>query len=275
MRSIKKSYSFSNKRDIWRLIPSESGYLVVEERDLNSKEVFFNCLKISDGKIIFKNFQMDEKYWIGIEAVHNSTIFFHKFRKPDMPNHKGIYAFDLLNQKIIWQSEEFVFQLADGDLVYAFQPTFEGRNYFALDIHNGEVVQNLESNYGKINNLRENLMNSDFQKSFLFPQQSSLNEKSLVINHLFAETNWKTELIGYLSSLEYKNYLLVSYHLRNKNGTLNNYFRIFDLKKQKLVFEETLNTNIYKMIPDSYFIKDDLLFLLLEKTKLVVYKIIP
>ncbi len=96
MASIKKNYSFSNKREIWRLIPSQSGYLVIEERNMKSKEVFFNCLKLDDGKIYFKNFQLDEKFWIGIEAVSKNIIFFHKFRKPDMPGHKGIYAFDIL-----------------------------------------------------------------------------------------------------------------------------------------------------------------------------------
>jgi hypothetical protein len=36
---IKKEYRFNNNRQIWRLLPS-GNKLVIEERDINSKEVF-------------------------------------------------------------------------------------------------------------------------------------------------------------------------------------------------------------------------------------------
>ncbi|NWF90866.1 MAG: DUF4905 domain-containing protein [Ignavibacteriaceae bacterium] len=272
MAAIKKIYSFTNKKDIWRLVLSPSGYLVIEERDLTSKEVFFNCLTFHDGKVMLKNFQLDEKYWIGIEAVHDNFIFFHKFKKPDMPNHKGVYAFDILNQKIIWQHEDFVFQLAEGNSVYVFQPTFEGRNYFSLNIASGEVIRNLESNYEEINKLRINSMNNDFQKSFLFPQQISAAGNDMAAEDFFTAIDDPNNLVGSLNFLEYNNFNLISYHAKNKNGTLNNYFKVFDSKKQKWILKEIINTNISKMIPDSFFVKDNLLFLLVEKTRLVVYK---
>ena len=131
MASLKKNYSFSNKREIWRLIPSESGYLVIEERDMNSKQVYFNCLKTADGEILFRNFQLEEKFWVGIEAVYKDIIFFHKFRKPDMPGHRGIYALDISSKKLIWQNDDLIFLLAKDDKVFAYQSTFEGRQYYS------------------------------------------------------------------------------------------------------------------------------------------------
>ena len=97
---IKKLYSYKSEKQIWRILISGSDKLILETRDLNTKEVFFNCLFIENGKSIFSNLQLDEKCWIGIEDIYKGIIFFHYFPKPDMPHHKGIIAFDITAQKI-------------------------------------------------------------------------------------------------------------------------------------------------------------------------------
>ncbi|HUX92187.1 MAG TPA: DUF4905 domain-containing protein, partial [Ignavibacteriaceae bacterium] len=91
---IKKEYEYSNRRQIWRLIPTDSGKIIIEDRNVETKEAFFNCLDIYTGKKKFSNLQLDEKYWIGIETIYKDIIFFHKYLKPDMPGHIGIIAYD-------------------------------------------------------------------------------------------------------------------------------------------------------------------------------------
>ena len=110
---IKKKYTHDNGRPIWRIIPTETGKLIIEEREKDNKQVYFNCLEIESGKKIFKNFQLEEKFWIGIEAVYNDVIYFHKFVKPDMPQHVGIIALDLGGKKILWEnfSNSFLFMI--------------------------------------------------------------------------------------------------------------------------------------------------------------------
>ena len=55
---IRKVYTFSNDRQIWRLLPTESDKLVIEERNPETKEVFFNCLDINSGKKYFLIFNL-------------------------------------------------------------------------------------------------------------------------------------------------------------------------------------------------------------------------
>ena len=71
---IKHNYSFSNNRQIWRLIPTETGKIVIEERDTENKEVFFNCLDISSGEKIFSEFQLEEKFWGVVIEFGNFTL---------------------------------------------------------------------------------------------------------------------------------------------------------------------------------------------------------
>jgi hypothetical protein len=274
MASIKKNYSFSNKRNIWRLVPSASGYLVIEEREMNSKEVFFNCLKTSDGKIIFRDFQLEEKYWIGIEVVYKNLIFFHKFRKPDMPGHRGIYAFDIRTQKLIWQNDDMVFLLAKDDKVYAYHATFEGREYFVLDNLSGDIIEELGNNISEINRVREESIKNDFASNFLFPEKFVENEKTQSIGKIISKVSDGIKIIGDINWLRYNDYVMFNYHEWNSDGNFNNCFKVIDIIKNKIVLNETLNNKSKNLISESFFIANDLLFLLVEKTKLVVYRII-
>ena len=273
MSSLKKNYSFSSKRNIWRLIPTASGYLVIEDRDMSTRKVFFNCLNLNNGKILFKNFQLEEKHWIGIESVHNNLIFFHKFRKPDMPGHKGIYAFDILTKKMIWQNDDLLFLFAKDDKVYVYQSTFEGRQYFVLDSHTGNIIEEMGSEFSQISKLREEVMRSDFTNTFLYPQQFNDNLESGDASKLMNGLLTEVKVAGKINRLVFKDLIMFNYHEQNSNGTFNNYFKVFDLLKQKYILNETLNLKAKNLFSESFFIVGDQLFLLVEKTKLVVYRI--
>ena len=110
---IKKIYSFSDKKQIWRLLLSDSDKLIIETRDTDKKEVYFHCLDLFSGKKIFKNFQPDEKYWVSIEGIHDDVIFFHKYAKPDMPGHRFIQAYDINTKSVLWESDKYIFMFID------------------------------------------------------------------------------------------------------------------------------------------------------------------
>lgn len=274
MASIKKNYSFSNNRDIWRLIPSESGYLIIQERDFKTKEFFFNGLSIGDGKIIFKDHQLDEKYWIGIEAVYKDKIFFHKYRKPDMPGHKGIYALDISSQKVIWQNEDLIFQFVKEEKIFACQSTFDGREYFMLNYLTGEIIERLDCDAKQINKLREESFKEDFTNKFLFSERKNPDDKTPEFLEVFKSIKNTSEVIGEINWLVYNDAVLFNYHVALKEKTYTNYFEVFDISRKKKLLKEKINSGVSSLIPESFFMLDNLLFLLVEKTKLVVYKII-
>ncbi len=67
---------------------------------------------------------------------------------------------------------------------------------------------------------------------------------------------------------------MFNYHEKNANGTFDNYFKVYAISKDKIVLNEMINSKTKKLTLESFFIIKDLLFILIEKTKLVVYKII-
>jgi len=272
---LKKNYKFDNRRQIWRIIPTNDGKLILEEREPEKKQAYFHCLSLESGKKILSNFQLDYSFWVGVEAVFGDTIFFHKFAKPDMPKHKGIFAFDINSKKILWENPDIIYQFILQDKIYAYVDKFEGRKYFALNPMSGEIIDELDDNYEMINSLRDESIKGENNKGYFFPE---LFEPASVTNKKateFIQTLKNNHVIsGKIEYILNENLMMFSFHEANSNGSLDNLFKAVDLCTGKYILEEVINKETGMFFTDSFFVKDDLLFLLFGKSRLVVYRIL-
>jgi hypothetical protein len=272
---LKKLYKHDNGKQIWRILPTTNNKLVVEERDSKTKEVFFSCLDIESGKKIFNDFQLVEKNWIGIESIYKDIIFFHTYGKPDMPAHKSIIAFDILTQSILWQNDSYVFSFVSKEKVYCYQQRFDSRVFFALDYLTGNLLEDFGNDTSKINKLKEESDVKFWEQSYLFPEYYDRNSPAEKDYQKFLQQVLTEKVIkGEISYLNYEGILLFNYHEVSKSNTLSNEFAAIDLLKNKILLKETLDKNLINLMPESFFVKDNFLFLIVDKTKLLVYQII-
>ncbi len=271
---IKKNFKFDNKRQIWRILPTDTNKLVIEERDSEKQQVYFNCLDLSNGKTLLKDFQLEEKFWTGIEAIKNEVIYFHRFVKPDLPQHIGIIAFDLNNKKILWETDQNTFQFIHDDKIYCYQQKFDGRDYFSIDASTGKLIEELGENPVNLQKLKDDSSDSEFV-NYKFPdyiiQNDSTDER---LNKILTELKNKFIISGRIGFIFFQDLLLLNFHTVAENNLLNNYFFAVDLNTGKLILEEELDTGNQNYKPESFFVKDKFLFLLFGKTRLVVYSLI-
>jgi hypothetical protein len=271
---LKKLYKYDNGKQIWRILPTTNNKLVIEERDIKTKEVFFSCINIESGKKIFSDFQLDEKHWIGIESIYNGIIFFHTYGKPDMPAHKNIIAFDILSQSIIWQNSNYVFSFVYDEKVYCYQQRFESRVFYALDYLTGNIVEDLGSDFVNLNQLKEKSDQEFVKLNYQFPEYFMQDKSDNELHEIYLKQFLSNNIVkGEISFLRYDNLLLFNYHQISKNNTFSNEFAAYDLTKNKIVLEDTLDKNLVNLIPESFFVKDNLLFLIIDKKRLDVYQI--
>lgn len=268
---VKKKYSFTNGKTIWRLIPS-GNKLLIEEMNQDKKQVFFSCLDIETGKSILRNFRPDENFWVGVEAFENNRIYFHRFVKPDMPGHIGIIVYDLDEQKILWNREDLVFLFLYEDRVFAFLQKFEAREFFSLNAESGSLIKNYGENVQEINKLREELQVREYEKykDYLFPEVYSAEKYPSVVQDCIEEFRQYEVISGPVEFIRYKDVLLLSYHTVTDDGKMNNNFRVIEINTGKLIFKDVVNSGITSYIPDSFFVKNNLLFLIKHKTELLV-----
>lgn len=303
---LKKKLNFKSNNQIWRILISDisnlsSEKLLIEERDLNRKEVYYSCIDLSSDKMLFNQWQPEiliepninlddiiqnglmnktndfdfnttkEKFWFGVEAFYSDLIFFHSFLKPDLPIHKGLFIFDLFNRKIVWQSNDYNYLFIHKDELYAYQQSFDGRIYFKLNPFTGELIEELGNNDILIKELKDDF-DAENYNSYSFPEQNFLllnSEYSDLITKFVSEhaVKEKPEII------KYEDTLLISFHTLNKNGFYNNNFQVLDINTKKIIFKDVLNKNVEKLQFDSFFIKNNILYLLKEKNELDLYLI--
>lgn len=272
---LKKNYKFDNGRQIWRIIPTNSGKLIIEEREPEKKQAYFHCLSIETGKKILNNFQLDDKFWVGIEAVQNDIIFFHKFAKPDMPKHRGIFAYDLGKKEFLWQNPELIFLFLFENKLYAYKDKFEGRNFCSIHAESGKLIEEIGDDYQRINNLRSQSNLEESNEGYLFPERFDADSiDDIYLNEFINSLRNNFVISGKIEYILKNNLLMTSFHEVNSKGSFKNLFKAVDLSTGKYILEEVINKETSLFLTDSFFIKNDLLFLLFGKTRLEVYKII-
>ena len=270
---IKKKYSYSDGNQVWRIKLTDTDKLLIETRDTEKMEAFFHCFHLSDGKPIFTNQQMNEKYWLGIEAIHNDVILFHKFAKPDMPGHKGIFAFDINTQNVLWENDTYAFLFILDNKIYAYQELFEGKKVFTLNVQTGELIEDLGANPSNINDLK-NLADAEFDYTdYKFPEFYYGTGSNPMIDDMINFETKKLSITGNIEFLQHVSFLLCNYHSNSNDKGLTNTFVVFNLKKGKRIFKEILNINLNAFAPDSFFVYNKLLILMKEKNQVVVYEL--
>jgi len=270
---IKKKHSYSDGNQVWRIKLTDTDKLLIETRDTEKMEAFFHCFHLADGKPIFTNQQMNEKYWLGIEAIHNDVILFHKFAKPDMPGHKGIFAFDINRQKILWENDTYAFLFLLDNKIYAYQELFEGKKVFTLNVQTGQLNEDLGNNPLNINDLK-NLADAEFDyTNYKFPEFYYGTGSNHIIDDVINSETEKLSIVGNVEFVQSGNFLLCNYHSNSNDKGLTNTFVVFNLNKRKRIFKEILNINLNAFAPDSFFVYNKLLILMKEKKQVVVYEL--
>lgn len=269
---LKKSFTFSDKNQIWRLLISDLDQLIIETRNTDEKEVFFHCIDIIKGKKIFKSLQLEEKFWLGIEAVYKGIVYFHTFASPNMPEHKKIIAYDILKETIIWENDQLTFLTMKDDKIYAFKKKFEGKDLFVLDYLTGDIKEEWGNDVIKISNvIAEAELSEDFS-DYIYPESivDTEYEKS---SFIIEEINGKN-VTGDVFYLKYENFICFNYHVKKENNYFDNLFVIYDIEKGKKVFKDILNKNLNSFSPDSFFCYKNNILLLKNKNEVISFKVV-
>lgn len=271
MVKLKKKILYDKNRQIFRLLLSPDGRsLLIEERDSVIKQAYFSCIDLEKEKTVLDSYQPeDEKYWVGVENFTGGIIFFHKFVKPDMPMHRGIIAFDVEKKNILWQNAEYSFLFMYQNRLFVYRQKFDTAELAALDPATGELTDDMSSRQDEVDELGR-LANSEiYAQNYIFPEVYSGPEddqSGTEISRLISGITAEMPVSGRPEYLVFRDTLFVNYYSTNRSNRLNNNFLAIDIVSGKVIFKEVLDSQANASVPDSFFIKDDHLFLLKGKT---------
>lgn len=259
---------------VWRLVPTDSGVFVGEDRTLDAKQVTFFCVDRTTGVVRWEKISLAEKWWVGIEAVHRDRVFLHGFSQPDMPDHKGIIALDLLTGRVSWSNNDLRFILASEHSVFAGKETIGGRMICELDLRTGSMLQSWEHEPAELT-LAGSRMQSVPGTGVVFPSQLDevrVNEDPALA--MAYEHCPKEAIIGSIDVLDYSDFLFFSYHEKgDTDSRLQHPLKVVDKKEGTVVLAETLEQNLRAVVPDSFFVQDNMLYFVKNRSWLTAVDI--
>jgi len=270
--NLKKKFKFSDSYQVWRIKITETDKLFIETRDTENMKAYFHCYDLLTFQKVFSNFQMSEIFWLGIEAIKGDVVFFHRYAKPDMPGHRGIIAFDINTQKVIWEDESYAFSFIKDNLIYVFQERFDGRYYYTLNIKTGELVDEIGQVTDEIKILRDEAELLADYSNYLFPEKYfvSHNEK---VDKIITNEIANIEIENCVEFVYQNDLLLFNYHQIIGRKNLTNKLKAFDLTKGKEIYSEVLNKSANAYAPDSFFVYKHNMIILREKTEVLILEI--
>lgn len=274
MYKIQKLFSFNQGRNIWRIVLTDLDQIVIEERDVQKKEVYFSCIDRVSGKFFWKDKTfLDEKFWIGIEGTNSKYLILHQFEKPDMPNHKKIINVDLNSGEVLWVNEDLTFYDLDENYVYGYIPQFEKNEFFRLAIEDGDIISELGSEEEArpiLNSIKE----KDYSRYWFTETLNNLPVNEQISNYIskFLTNNL---YLTFCEFIDRTNYLVFNVYDKIEPRSLINRLIVFDKTEEKPILIETLNQATPAPIPDSFFMYDDDLYFIKDKMELVAYRLNP
>jgi len=276
---LKPHLTYSQKGNINRLFLSGSNIVVCETRDMQVKEVYLFSLNYLTKEVYLRDYQLDEKWWISIENVNDDIIFLHTFKRPDMPEPLGIKAIDIKSGSLMWENKDLVFYFSTNDKVFAFKQLFEKRVFHRLNALTGEVEEeyrdsSFDLSLSLLKDEQERAQYRNYLNTDVFSLQSAVKDDE--VNEYLSFRFNKIVTLGDVEFIRCGDILIYNFHisrginLKNINETYySNRLEIYDLNAKRITYQDTLNDKVLTYVPDSFFIKDDVLFYIREKKELM------
>jgi len=276
-KKLKPTWIFETSREseiIWKLLISPNGILAGEERDTEAKTGSLFAVDVASGKTLWRHVTLDEPWWFGSEKATNDTLFIQTFRKPDLPEAKGIIALDIRTGKIRWHEPEMSFLFVEKDRVFAMRQGYSHRNYFALDAGTGAILEDYEEDASAIAEARNHSSEIDPLSHFADPLNAAAPERKQLFDAL-KDGMGLTDLRGPVEFLEFGKYRIFCFHARalgadaQLQNMLSNQMIIIAKDSGRLLFRETLHSKTPLPLPDNFFITHGTLIYVKEKRTLV------
>jgi hypothetical protein len=263
--SLKSAWEFQPGGIIWRILFSPQNTIVGETRDQEIKSTKFFCVDARTGKSIWNEIEFDEPWWIGIEAVYDKWIILHRFARPDMPEHRGIYTIELATGKLLWRNDDLTYWFVHDQKLYAYKYIFEKRIGYEIDIETGSILHEYSENLDDLHELRKTAqkINTETQADLIFPELFINTRNDLTVETIVRQITAKNALQDSIEILLQNKILFVSYYQReeeSEDSTLRNVLTMYDTQKERTLFTEVLMHNMRIPSPDTFFVKDTFVY---------------
>lgn len=276
---LRPQWRYRARGAIWRIIPTDSGKFVGEERDVEKKETTFFCVSQRSGEVLWQNVTFPERWWIGIETVHRDVVLLHGFATPDLPEHKGLIAIDLLTGTHLWTNEECKFIIAGGESVFVSRgEAAGGEAVLEMEYRTGATLHFWGDNIQAVRDAKDRISRPLYDAAEFPVPLESLDDDDVDAADLVRRHCADKSIVGRVELLDHSRAVVVNYYERlNKEEEtvlrLKNTLAVLGRESGDLLFRETLDEDVPGTAPDSFFVYRDTLYYIKDRHTLTAVRI--
>jgi hypothetical protein len=270
---IKFSHPFQGT--IWNTLAlPKRDVLIIEVRDDKNFQVQFSALDFQNDKFLWEGITLKEKWWVGLTAANENTILFHTYVNKGNPDHKNLIAFDIFNKNVRWEVDEFSFFDWDDSEIWGYR-TNDELTQAMINIESGVLLE--KAWMTKATNQR---------KDSTRPVQYLEGMPHFETVKMFVQQKTHHQPVRGVEYLEWKDWIMVSFYTEeetclpalrttsgggpDRQGSLANYLLVLTSKGEVLL-EVKLGEKLTGLGTDTFFMVSGCLFLVKNKSELVVY----
>ncbi|MBI5021200.1 MAG: DUF4905 domain-containing protein [Ignavibacteriales bacterium] len=222
----------------WKIIPADDQYLVLEDRNKDSKIVEYVVLDYLTGKECWRK-SFHEIWWIGIEIVYYGAIIFHGYASPELPEHKGVQVVDLKTGKVLWSDINLKYLFCYSGKLVAEQRSNFNIGYVECEMQNCDIIARHDE--CSVRSLQQKSI-IPVPKSVVYPESNDLNPLESTKEIIML----KKKISGF-NLTEYievdKMMVIAGYYLSSdidNRSTFNQDIIIINKDKNKIIYQDTV-----------------------------------
>ncbi|MCX6133415.1 MAG: DUF4905 domain-containing protein [Ignavibacteriales bacterium] len=275
--NLSPEWSYTASGIVWRLLFTARGRIVGESRDQEKKTASFFCLDEESGRCLWQDLRVDEAWWVGMEGVQEDTLLLHGFSSPDMPEHRGIRAYDVETGNLLWRNDEATCWFGTGARLFAYRDLFERRVGYEIDLRSGEVKTTYDQSLQELHEIRRRAA-ADYVPEVTLPE--ILNEESAepsTVAFVKRVTKGK-DVAGNIEFIQQDDVIAFNYHVRAQAAktqppVFENHLFVYELSRDKRVFSEIIGRALKAQVPDAFFLRKGKLFYIKDQTTLKALRV--
>jgi hypothetical protein len=263
------AWRYTSSGVVWRVVPTASGKVVGEVRDIPEKLVSFFCVNLRTGEVLWEEARFGERWWIGIEAVHHDTLLLHKYATPDLPDHRALIAVDIRTGMELWRNEEVRFDHLGSESVAVTRAGAFGSEELRLDYRTGEVCDRSGAE-GDV------LLPAGPAMEFPTPLSTLEGDE---VSHILLRRHCNSERVVYpLDCLDLDSLLVCNYHERLGGATderpcMRSILVVVAKSSGDVLFTDVMIKEAWAVVPDAFFVCEGMLMYVHERTTLTAIEL--
>jgi hypothetical protein len=249
IEELKQIFSEKFKGLIWKIrIHEKQGYMAVESRQLESKNVAFTIIDIQAGKTYFKERTFLEPMNLNLAYTAQDNLILTANEHFESPESKGLVSVNITNGEILWERYNFTLNHASPSGLQVYDPKIQPRKYLWIDHLNAENINEQENSPYVEDSV---LLFPDLFESYTLP---GFIEHGLIV--------------GEISVLINNGLSIISFHQKIENNMQQ---RLVVYQDDRILLDDIIIETIQKLQPESFFIMNNCLLYIRNKNEIVSY----